>query len=514
MRPAKPSAANALHYRRRRHRAILLVVLLLALCLRLWGLGTKSLWLDEIMSVENATERFTNTPAPYPKMIAHLRRFDAHPPFYQTVLWLWLHVGRGDAFVRFPSIVAGLAGVWLAYLVAKRLLGRRAALVTAFLMAISSFHIYYSQETRLNVWVVALFLGQIYLLLRIIDQRGKAGWGWWATYALLAVISLYTYVLCVLTLGALAVAYVWLTWKRRPQWIHLVAVYVIVAAVFFPWYRHVRKLTGKLEQNVAQRGDAVGRPGPGAIAGGFAAWTFGPFAQNRPRMAWPVLGGAFVIAAGIALATRRSKRPAKMLGVLFVLPMAAYLLLPMPRIQAYDPKHLIFLQPLLLMALAGVRGSSKQARGWKSTMPVLYVVVAVAALNLTTLASYYPPKTQKENWRRVFRDVDEQIQPSDAFLFSPLYVGRALEYCAQDPTSKRAVYQLTLRGLNSAGKRFVPDNDVQRIWLIECQSPVAKPSEGYRDQLANQGWYAENQVRYPGLLGYVQWTLFTRETSP
>ena len=509
------SESTAAQYRRRLHRTILLVILFLALCLRAWGLGEKSLWLDEIMSVENATERFTNTPVAYSAMIAHLKTFDAHPPVYQTILWLWLHVGRGDGFVRFPSVLAGLAGIWLAYLVAKRLLGRRAALVTAFLLAISSFHVYYSQEARLNVWIVAFFLGQIYLLIRIIDLRGKAGWGWWTAYGLLAILGLYTYVLCILTLGALAVAYVWLTWKRRPQWIHLILVHVLVGAMFFPWYHYIlRDLTKNLEQSVAAHGDAVGRPDPIVLADGVAAWTFGPFPQDHPQIAWPVLGGAFVIVAAAALATRRAKRSAKALGLLLVLPMAAYLLLPMPRVQAYDPKHLIFLQPLLLMILAGVRSSPKQALRWKRAMPLVYVVLAVAALNVMTLASYYRSETQKENWRQVFQDVDGRIQSSDAFLFSPMYTGRAFEYYAIDPDSKKAVLQLAVRGFNLSRREFTPNDELKRLWLIECKSPVSRPISTHRGQLAKRGWRSESEKRYPGMFGYVQWTLFTRDDLP
>ena len=82
----------------RRDRVAVLVILLAAFCLRLWGLGEKSLWLDEIMTVENASR-------PFGQMIEHLEKFDAHPPLYQALVWLWLRVGRGDAKVKLRRIL-------------------------------------------------------------------------------------------------------------------------------------------------------------------------------------------------------------------------------------------------------------------------------------------------------------------------------------------------------------------------------------------------------------------------
>ena len=52
-----PRAVHAQHPAaaqwRRQDRAVLLFILALALIARLWGLGEKSLWLDETMTVQN-----------------------------------------------------------------------------------------------------------------------------------------------------------------------------------------------------------------------------------------------------------------------------------------------------------------------------------------------------------------------------------------------------------------------------------------------------------------------------
>ena len=75
------------------------LILVAATALRLWGLGAKSLWLDEIMTVQKASMSFSG-------MMGQIRQHDAHPPLFQIVEWLWLRLGQGDAFARAPSVMA------------------------------------------------------------------------------------------------------------------------------------------------------------------------------------------------------------------------------------------------------------------------------------------------------------------------------------------------------------------------------------------------------------------------
>ena len=485
--------------RRRRDHALLLFILLLAAALRLWGLGAKSLWLDEAMTVQNASR-------PFVEMIRHLARFDAHPPLYQVIEWLWLRVGQGDGFVRLPSVVAGALGVWLAYLIARRLLGRTAGLAACLLMALSYFHIYYSQEARLNALVVTLFLWQTYLLLRILHQRGNARWGWWAAYGFAGLLCLYTYAPCVLTIGALAVLYLWLTRRRRRQLAQWVAVHVIIALLFLPWAPVLRHRTAVLKESIRQHGDAAGRPGVARIANGIAAWGFGPHEWKPTSHRGALLGLALLTAAGVALAARRTRRPVKILGTLFVLPLAGYLLLPMPRVQAYDPKHLIFLQPLLLIGLAGARASAARTAGRWGIRPLVYVILAVVALNVFALGRYYRADFQKENWRGLCADVCKQLAPEDLVLFNPDYVGFGFDYYARTANARAGASALLAPGVEFA-------RAYERVWLIECSSAVSAPQPEVKERLIAKGWVAGKSTRYPGAVGEPRWTLLVRPSQ-
>jgi hypothetical protein len=493
----------------RRYIVCLCFVLIAAAGLRLWGIGEKSLWLDEIMTVQKASGSFG-------EMMGQIRQHDAHPPLFQIVEWLWLRLDQGDGFARVPSALFGLMGVWLAAVIARRLFGRGAALAAAVVTAVSYFNIFYSQEARLHAMVATLFLAQVWALLRILAARERAGWGLWAAYAALALASLYTYALCILTIGALAAAYLWHTgrgrlaawWRRspaaagarRPQWGRFAAAHGAVALLFLPWAGVLRERTAMLRESLGANPGGVGLPSARELIDGVAVWGIGPQSFGG-GMLGVALGLALLLAAAVCLWDRRRRRPAFFLGALFLLPLAGYLLLPMPRVHQYEAKHLIFLQPLLLIALCGARRPLAAARRGVAA-PALYVTLALGALNGFGLASYYRAEFQKEDWRGAARAVTERFAPGDVILFTPDYVGFAFGYYAGGgyPTAGAAPI--------ARGQVIAPE--FKRLWVVSCESPVEKPLP-IGEALTRQGWRGERVADLPGEVGRVGVERFVRE---
>ena len=109
--------------------------------LRWVNIGAESLWVDEIYSYRQALksveEIMLNAPA------------DVHPPTYYLLLHFWtLAFGTSEAGLRSLSAILGVVSVPLMYRLGAALGGGRVGLYAAFFMAISHFHIYYSQEAR------------------------------------------------------------------------------------------------------------------------------------------------------------------------------------------------------------------------------------------------------------------------------------------------------------------------------------------------------------------------------
>lgn len=122
---------------------VMVVFCLLGLGLRLWGLGQRSLWMDELTSLGISAQRL-------PNFLVALS-VEANMTLYYWVLFAWLHLvgtGADEALIRLPSVVAGVAAIPLIYLLGRRLDSPTAGLWAAGLLAVNGFHLLLSQEAR------------------------------------------------------------------------------------------------------------------------------------------------------------------------------------------------------------------------------------------------------------------------------------------------------------------------------------------------------------------------------
>lgn len=149
---------------------LLALIIALAALLRLWRLGHQSLWLDEALTLGAA-----EPPPPGVSFVTKLL-WDVHGPLYTAIIHLWRHAGETDAWLRLPGAAAGIATVWLMYEWLRREAGREAALAGALFMAVSPFHVYYSQEIRFYSLLTMLTVLSL-LAFRVFVDRPSARTG-------------------------------------------------------------------------------------------------------------------------------------------------------------------------------------------------------------------------------------------------------------------------------------------------------------------------------------------------
>ncbi|MCS6817598.1 MAG: glycosyltransferase family 39 protein [Blastocatellia bacterium] len=141
------------------------LALLLAVILRVSHLGARNLWFDEAWSwfVSQQPLRF----------ILEEGRSNIHPPFLHIVLKYWAtFFGDSPAALRTPSLLASVGLVAGTYWLGRQILSRRAALLAAFLLALSPHQIFYAQEARMYALVSALVLGAALAYVRFLRQEG------------------------------------------------------------------------------------------------------------------------------------------------------------------------------------------------------------------------------------------------------------------------------------------------------------------------------------------------------
>ncbi len=121
-----------------------LFLFLAAFFLRLLFLGKNDLWTDEASTIIQTQ----SVP------------FGLGPPLYYLILKTWTALfGTSEAMLRLPSALFSAASLPVLYALAKKMFGRRVALLSTLIMALSAFHLWYAQEAR--SYTMTLFLGLI-----------------------------------------------------------------------------------------------------------------------------------------------------------------------------------------------------------------------------------------------------------------------------------------------------------------------------------------------------------------
>jgi 4-amino-4-deoxy-L-arabinose transferase-like glycosyltransferase len=184
------------------------VVTALAGFLRLYGLGDRCLWLDEVLSWRLAQFDVGET-------VSRLfNPFECdNPPLFFVLLRPWmLAFGDSEFMLRLPSALAGIASVPAMFLFVRELARLRLpcdaaperggweGVAAAALLALSELHVTLARQVRMYSLGTVLFLLSSWALLRA--TRPDARFGWWALYGVLALAFLYLHWLALFSVTA------------------------------------------------------------------------------------------------------------------------------------------------------------------------------------------------------------------------------------------------------------------------------------------------------------------------
>jgi mannosyltransferase len=164
---------------------------LLAAALRLGTLDLQSFWYDEA---------FTPVHVLHPGLVATLHSFvhtENTPPLWYVVVWAVSRVlGTGEIALRLPSALAGIATVPVAWaigweLAGRGVSGRRAAILTAALVAVNPLFVWYSQEARAYAFFVLFAALAMLCMLRADREPTPRRYALFALTGALALLSHY-----------------------------------------------------------------------------------------------------------------------------------------------------------------------------------------------------------------------------------------------------------------------------------------------------------------------------------
>jgi mannosyltransferase len=174
----------------------------LGAALRFATLDSQSFWLDELVTVSLLDRGLGD-------VLAEIPRTEGTPFAYYVVAWVWgSFFGLGEVGLRSLSALVGTATIPVAYGAAAVLVSRRAGVVTAALVAVNPFLVWYSQEARSYALLALLGAGSVLAFGHALRGAGR----WLAAWAVLSALAIATHYFAVFLVVAEAV---WLLVRLR-----------------------------------------------------------------------------------------------------------------------------------------------------------------------------------------------------------------------------------------------------------------------------------------------------------
>lgn len=442
---------------------LITLIVLLGGALRLFEIGQKTVWLDEAFSIWVANHSLLD-------IWWWLVRIDQHPPLYYTILSLWQQIfGDLQGTVRTLSALFSTGAIIFLYAGVRRLIGPWEALIAAFILAISPFHVNFAQETRMYALLTLTVAAAFYFLSVILTSepsearkgtRERAGtvprWAWLG-YAIsqAAVMLTHNTALVYFTIAVnLAIGLAWTTTrgKRGPSTLPALNAsnfgrrWVFVQGLAFlfwlPWaYPFVVQAMG------VDRQFWLGPPTLETVRHTLKNFNFSFIPGWFPaESVWTVLYPALALLGLVHL--RRSPARNVLLLLLLFTPIVVGLLVSLRRPIYYDRTLIWASMFYYVLMAAGIRqvgltvaywisgiGLGERLNNAKGLLSVLKpavffplaFLILMAVINYTALNGYYF-WYQKEDWKKAADYVAEHVAPGDMLLFNATWVQIPFEY--------------------------------------------------------------------------------------
>jgi len=383
----------------------IVLVLILGLILRFINLN-QSFWLDEgaqaLMSSKSLLFQWFG------------RGADFHPPFFYLLIHFWMKLAKSEWFLRLPSVIFGVLTIYLVFRVGEKLFDKKIGLLSALFLAVSPYHIYYSQELRMYSLMAFLGILSTYFLWR---RR-------YFLYLLTTVLLLYTHYFTIFLLIfhffwiILDIKYFSKIGRRHTEesfslgkWI---LVFLGIFLLFSPWVPQLlnQLSAGRYLIETLPAWKSVSNLSP--IKAFFL--TLVKFSLGRVSFENKIFYLAFslIILFGLVFILYQGlRKPTKekiFMGLWFFVPIS--LSIPISFfVPIYQPFRLLFVLPVFCLLLAiGVFSLRKKYH--------LIATAMILAFNVFGLYLYYSnSRFQRENWREAVKFIESQDAKNSVAIF-------------------------------------------------------------------------------------------------
>ena len=392
---------------------VVVAILLLAFALRLYRLADSNIWWDEGWSVWLARQDLWS--------IALRTAADEHPPLHYFLLHFWdIIVGESAFAVRFSSLALGTLTVALLFRMGRSMVNGWLGLLASLLLAISGFHIWWSQEIKMYSLASLLSLLSLYLFLRLLRD---GDWRLWLSFVLVSELALWSHYLAILILLAENGTMLVLLFQRakrgdpRPLVIPWAMAQIGLILLFAPWLYL-----------------AFTRPTTWSSPPPFNFPLFLHMAATVlslgvtveiERYLWPTLGFMALVLVGLISlfkGPRRERQGGLLVALTLLLPPLTIYLLSLPPATSFyaakiEARYLLILLPAYLLLLAqGIYLMGR--RGW--LLGLFASAFVVGSLGYT-LRDYYAGRYLKDDYATLVGHIKSYWREGDGVILDTDY---------------------------------------------------------------------------------------------
>jgi mannosyltransferase len=385
----------------------LVAILACALALRLHQLTVAPLWVDEAVTAWLVK-------LPPIQMFKMLKNIEMTPPLHNCLVYVWSRVfGTSELALRLPSVLFGVASVYMISRLGRILYDGRTGLLAAALLAFTPYHITYSQEGRAYSLLIFLTLWSCTLLAQLVQQTSQ----WRRTgYVLVTAALLYTHLYAVFVVLAQASAFLLVLALAREKpalglrdgailMLRVVLLYLPFMWVTAIWLRFVDD--GELW---------ITWGGWSIIGHSYRCYAGGPLLLT-------LLG----VLAALGVRRYGFSRFGTCLSIALIV---CCVVPPAVMSRFWKPFYIerygmVALTGMLLLAAAGV---ALRPRPALATVALLIALMLPQAARVGSTTGW-----KKVDWRTLGATIDEHAEDRDVLVIDRIYAGFALDYYLQRP---------------------------------------------------------------------------------
>jgi hypothetical protein len=468
-----PPPRKATHYW-----GFMILVLLLAACLRIYRIDVMPLRGDEAFAILHWTQSLAQTLGP-------MAPIEPQPPLTFILFAEWARLaGNSELAARLLPTLFSLLAIPSIYRIGQRLSSDHVGQAAALLCALNPFQIWHAQDARSYAIWVGLSTLATWLMLQALHKNKLTAW---LAYILTAAASAYTFYLEGLIILFQNTYTFTIHLRDRPLLRRWIGSQIGLAALLAPWYLQRRLYTGEYTPT-------------GDYFAGLASigWTIRSLSlgETLPDTAyqWVTLLIAALLISGLAIAFSYSRRWGWFLLFYAACPLVSLSAMATWR-PYFRPRYLIASAPAYILTLATLLTWPTRPGKVTARLARLIPTILLIPITLYTLFNYYFDErfAKSLDWPALMAVIEQRVDSQDMIIRN--YPDPAFDYYYHgnaDHITLPSKFGTPLTVTQAKLAEIAATH--RRLWFIPTESPYWDPSRSVQNwltsnmQLVSQQW--------------------------